>query len=100
TFGHKLLASLSDLHLDANVLGSIQSNVAELGALQPPAGINQSVVSRVQRDIGEAFVFSFRLIMFLCAALAVLSSWIAVRMIPAGKKAVSTQPSAFSQRGN
>jgi EmrB/QacA subfamily drug resistance transporter len=86
-FGHKLVASLSDLHLDANVLGSIQSRVADLGALQAPAGLSQNMASRVQRYIGEAFVFSFRLIMMLCAGLAVLSSWIAVRMIPAATTA-------------
>jgi MFS family permease len=94
TFGQRLVASLSDLHLDPSVLGSIQSRVAELGALQPPAGLSPSMASHVQRDIGEAFVFSFRLIMMLCAGLAVLSSWIALRMIP--KRALSTQQSAFS----
>src|SRR5262249_55497822 len=62
-FGHKLVASLSDLHLDASVQGSIQSRVAEMGALHAPAGLSQSMASQVQRDIGEAFVSAFRLVM-------------------------------------
>jgi hypothetical protein len=93
-FGHKLLASLSDLQLDPNVHRSIQSHVAELGALQPPSGLSQDMYSHIERNIGEAFVFSFRLIMMLCAGLAVLSSWIAARMIPAAAKALSSQHSA------
>jgi len=81
-FGHRLEISLSHLHLDPSVVRSMRSNLVKLGALQPPPNLDPAAASQVQADIGEAFVFGFRLIMWVCAALAAASAWIAFLMIP------------------
>jgi EmrB/QacA subfamily drug resistance transporter len=93
TFGHRLETSLSRLQLDPDTLRSIQSNLVRLGDLRPPPNLDPALSSRIQADIGGAFVFGFRLIMCLCAGLAVASSWIAFKIIPSATAAVPLFPS-------
>jgi EmrB/QacA subfamily drug resistance transporter len=86
-FGHRLMASLDQLHLPANVLSSIQSGLINLGALQPPANVDYTVATQIQTDIAAAFIFGFRVILYGCAVLAAASAWIAFRMIPVSNPA-------------
>jgi EmrB/QacA subfamily drug resistance transporter len=81
-FGHRLLTSLNQLSLDPGVARYIQSNLVQLGALQTPPNLDSSTASQIQVGIAAAFVFGFRLIMWICAGLAAVSAWIAYRMIP------------------
>ena len=81
-FGHRLLTSVSQLNLDPSVANYLQSNLVQLGALQPPPNLDPSAASQIQSEIAKAFIFAFRLIMLICAALAAASAWIAFRMIP------------------
>lgn len=82
-FAQTLERSLTLLHLDAATLSSVQADVVKLGALQPPANLDAATASQIQAGITGAFVFGFRVIMSICAALAMLSALIALRMIPA-----------------
>lgn len=82
-FGHRLQMLLSHLQLDPDVLESIQSNLVKLGGLQPPPNMDAARAAQIRADIADAFVFGFRWIMLVCAALAVASAWIAFRVIPA-----------------
>ena len=81
-FGQHLLTSLSQLDLDPSVARYIQSNLVQLGALQPPPNLDLSKASQLQAGIAAAFIFGFRLIMWICAGLAAASAWAAFRMIP------------------
>jgi EmrB/QacA subfamily drug resistance transporter len=82
-FGYKLKDSLRSRELPGDALHEIQANLIRLGALEPPSGLDAGTRAILRSDITQAFLFSFRLIMFVCAGLAVLSVGIAMWMIPA-----------------
>src|SRR6267378_6174162 len=86
-FQHRLLDSLSALNLSPSVLQEIRSNAVKLGGLNVPSNLPSSMSAIVRADIVQAFVFAFRLIMMVCAGLAVASAWIALRMIPSSEAA-------------
>jgi EmrB/QacA subfamily drug resistance transporter len=81
-FGASLQHSLAGLNLDPAALHQIQSSVIRLAGLEVPAGLDAQTSSAVQDAIAHAFVFAFRLVMLICAALAVTSAAAASRMIP------------------
>lgn len=82
TFGHKLLNSLARLDLAPSVLHEIQSNLAQLGNLEVPSGLDTSTTAMIRAHITQAFVFGFRVIMVICGGLAMASAGVALRMIP------------------
>ena len=86
-FQHRLLDSLPGLHLSPGILQEIRSNAVKLGGLNVPSNLPSSMSAIVRADIVQAFVFAFRLIMMVCAGLAVASAWIALRMIPSSEAA-------------
>ena len=81
-FAHSLRQSLSKLNLNASIVHRLESNVAKLGSLDAPPGVDSRAAAAIRSAIGEAFVFSFRLIALLCAVLAVASAVVAWRKIP------------------
>jgi len=81
-FAHSLRYSLTPLHLDAGVLHDLESNVAKLGGLDAPSSLDPEAKGAIRGAIVQSFVFAFRIIVLLCAALAVASAWVAARMIP------------------
>jgi EmrB/QacA subfamily drug resistance transporter len=81
-FGHHLQASLASLHLSREVLTSIQSNLVRLGGLELPSSLDDRKVQVLRIEIAQAFVFGFRTIMLVCAALALAAACTAWRMIP------------------
>jgi MFS family permease len=81
-FSYRLQLSLAGSNLAPAVLHQIQSNVIRLASLEVPAGLDPQTSSAIRDAIAHAFVFAFRLVMLLCAALAVASAAVASRMIP------------------
>ena len=81
-FSDRLQQSLVGLNLASAALHQIQSSVIRLAGLEVPAGLDPQTSSVVQEAIAHAFVFAFRRVMLLCAALAVASAAVASRMIP------------------
>ena len=82
-FGHSLRRSLASLNLNAGIVHELESNVAQLGSLDAPAGLDPQIAAAIRSAIAEAFVFSFRLIVMLCAVLAIASAAVAWWKIPA-----------------
>jgi EmrB/QacA subfamily drug resistance transporter len=82
-FGYKLNVSLRGRDLSVDAVHEIQDNLIRLGALEPPSGLDAGTRAILRSDITQAFLFSFRLIMSVCAGLSVLSAGIAMWMIPA-----------------
>ena len=82
-FAHSLRHSLAGLHLSADVVQQLESNVAKLGSLGTPSGVDSQTASAIHSAIAESFILSFRLIMLLCAGLAIASAVVAFRKIPA-----------------
>jgi predicted MFS family arabinose efflux permease len=83
TFAHSLRHSLDGLHLNAGVVQQLESNVAKLGNLGAPSGVDSQTASTIRSAIAESFIFGFRLIMLLCAGLAIASATVAWLKIPA-----------------
>jgi hypothetical protein len=81
-FAHALQQSLAGLRLDAGIVRDIQSNAARLGGLDTPSNQDPETTAMIQAAIAQAFVFGFRMIMLLCAALALASASVASRTIP------------------
>ena len=71
----------------------LQSNEIKLAALVAPAGLDPALAAAINLSIDQAFVFAFRLVMLLCAALAIISAAFAWRMIAVGP-APGASPSA------
>jgi EmrB/QacA subfamily drug resistance transporter len=92
TFAHSLRASLTILHLDSPVLHDLESNAARLGGLDVPPDLDPQIAAEVRDAITRAFVFGFRIIMLVCAGLAVASATVAWRMIPARAHFASVPP--------
>ena len=81
-FGWHLVRSLAHYPLPTQILAEIQSREINLAALQPPDGLDPGIRAAVARSIDSAFVFGFRVVMWLCAALSLASSAVAWLMIP------------------
>jgi len=84
-FGNQLNRRLASVLMPAKVQTELQSNVSRLAALTVPAGVGPATSSVVESAIQASFVFSFRMAMWLCAALALTSAGIAWRMMPGNR---------------
>lgn len=85
-FSARLQHSLAGLSLAPAALHQIQSSVIRLAGLEVPAGLDPQTTSAVHAAIAHAFIYAFRLVTLLCAALAVASAVVASRMIPISQK--------------
>ena len=85
-FSQRLQTSLDQMNLPANVVNEIQSNAIKLAGIPMPANVDAKASSAIHTAITTAFLFAFRTIMLICAALALASAGFAVRMIPAHAK--------------
>lgn len=81
-FAYSLRKSLASLNLSASIVDQLESNVAQLASLAAPPGVDSQTAAAIRSVIADAFVFAFRLIMLLCAVLAIASAGIAWRKIP------------------
>lgn len=83
-FGAHLNRSLTNVKMPDGVRNELRSGEIKLAALKPPGGIEPATSAAIESSIVAAFVFSFRSMMGICAALALASSMVAWRMIPGG----------------
>lgn len=91
-FAQSLRHSLESLHLNAGIVQRLESNVARLGSLDAPSGVDSQTASTIRSAIAESFIFGFRLIMLLCAGLAIASAAVAWRKIPAESATTVPEP--------
>lgn len=82
-FAHSLRNSLSSLNLKPDVVHELESNVPRLGDLRAPPGVDPQTAAMIRAAVVHAFVFGFRVIMLLCALLALASAAVAWLKIPA-----------------
>ncbi len=80
-FGWHLVQSLAHYSLPSSVGTEIQSSEINLAAMEPPAWLDPDIRAGVMRSIDDAFVFGFRVVMWICAALSLASSAVAWMMI-------------------
>ena len=89
----RLDRALDHLSLPSGALLEIHAQQSRLADLQPPASLDAATRGAVADLIRQAFVFGFRIIMMICAGLALISAVVAWTMIPrAGKGRQRTAP--------
>jgi EmrB/QacA subfamily drug resistance transporter len=98
SFSDQLNRRLTTLQMPPDARANLQSNESSLAALKVPAGVDAATASAIETSILSSFVFSFRLVMWLCAALALLSSATAWRMIPGPSRSPAQKLSVAARR--
>ena len=81
-FSSRLNHTLLNLSLPGPVLQQIQTDEIKLAGARGPDNLDPRTRAAVKTLIGEAFVFGFRIVMFICAGLSLASAAIAWLMIP------------------
>jgi EmrB/QacA subfamily drug resistance transporter len=82
-FRNHLNLRLANVAMPAEVRSELQSNETKLAALKPPPGVEPATAAAIESSIVASFVFTFRRMMWICAALALASATMAWRFIPA-----------------
>jgi hypothetical protein len=83
-FSRHLNSSLENVTMPAAARTSLQSNEIRMAALKPPEGVDPHTAGVIGSSIIASFVFSFRLMMWICSALALASAVVAWWTIPSG----------------
>jgi EmrB/QacA subfamily drug resistance transporter len=81
-FSSLLNGRLDAIGLPKDVRSELQSNEIKMAALAPPDSTAPQVAAQIRESIQDSFVFGFRLTMWICSALALLSTATSWRMIP------------------
>lgn len=81
-FGLRLKHILMESGVPSWISREIQANAIKLAGVDMPTGLDASTASTVHNAVSRAFIFGFRLIVLICAALAVASSAVAWLIIP------------------
>jgi EmrB/QacA subfamily drug resistance transporter len=74
TFNSQLKRGLDAAKVPSAVVGAVIARRANLAAIQPPADAGVDVQSAVRHAVDEAFLAGFRHVMWIAAALALLSA--------------------------
>jgi hypothetical protein len=82
SFAHSLRKSLATQALNPSVVKELEANVTKLGSLDAPPDQDPQTGARIRAAIRGSFVFGFRMVMLICATLAIGSAVVASRMIP------------------
>jgi EmrB/QacA subfamily drug resistance transporter len=88
-FSASLHHALANAQLPPGVLQYLRSNETKLAGLDPPQGLDADTATLIQTSISRAFIFGFRAVALICAALAAASAAVAVQMIPAKASVLS-----------
>ncbi|HYL12164.1 MAG TPA: MFS transporter [Terriglobales bacterium] len=81
-FSSRLNYKIEKLALPPGILKEIQANETRLAGIQVPADLNSSTGAAIRQSVAEAFVFSFRVVMLICAGLSAASAIISWLLIP------------------
>jgi MFS family permease len=77
TFGQRLHRELDQLPIPQNVAATIEANHTRLAAIPIPENLDSDAKTLLRRAIEYAFVHAFRIVLVICAGLALLSAVIA-----------------------
>ena len=77
----RLNRSLAHLALPSSARVELQSSEVRLAALTVPPELDAQTASAIRISVDRAFVFAFRLVMFICAALSLASAAFAWLMV-------------------
>jgi len=81
-FSGSLRHRTDSLRLPPQIVEELRANAIKLGGLEVPAGVDLRTSGAIRGAISQSFVLSFRVVMLICAGLALLSAAIARLLIP------------------
>ena len=81
-FGSLLNHNLASLAVPPGVLQGIRAQETKLAGLEAPASLDPGTRIIIERSIGEAFVFGYRVVMLMCVVIALASATVSWLMIP------------------
>ena len=73
-FHHRLDSLLTGLNLPADAVQSIKSNSIKLAGMDVPGNLDAKTASALQSAVRHSFIFGFRMVMVICALLALASA--------------------------
>ena len=83
-FSFRLDRSLAGLSLPSYIRQDVQANEIKLAGLQLPAGLDPTTNAAIQELVRAAFVYGFRIVMWICAGLSLASASVAWLHDPGG----------------
>ncbi len=83
-FGHRLNRDLAQ-SVPPGVLQQLRAQEIKLAGLPIPPDLDPTTKAAIHESIGDAFVFGFRIVIMICAALSLASAAVARLMIPKGR---------------
>jgi len=81
-FGYRLDHGLAHFALPPGVLDELHANEIKLAGLQVPLALDPDTQAAIKESIAEAFVFGFRIVMWICAGLCLASAAVTWLMVP------------------
>jgi EmrB/QacA subfamily drug resistance transporter len=81
-FGYRLDHSIAHFALPPAVLDELHANEIKLAGLQVPNGLDANTRAAIKESIAQAFVFGFRIAMWICAGLSLASAAVTWLMVP------------------
>ena len=81
-FSYRLGSSLAYLSLPPPILQELRANELKLAGLRVPEGLDPRTQAAIRESIGQAFVFGFRIAMWICACLSLASAAVTWLMVP------------------
>jgi EmrB/QacA subfamily drug resistance transporter len=96
SFSTRLDRGIAQLPLAPEVMKNLQSNYIKLAALEIPPSLDLSTSAEIKTSVDEAFVHGFRMVMFICAGLAVASALQAWLLIDGPETATATDSENIS----
>lgn len=80
-FSARFRQDLAGVTIPASARANLRSDANKLAGLKPPTGVDPGTAAAIESSIADAFIASFRLMMWICAALSLASSAVAFRWI-------------------
>jgi EmrB/QacA subfamily drug resistance transporter len=84
-FGSRLERSLTQNSVSPEIMRQIKGEETKLAGMPIPSGLNADAQAFLKKSVGDAFVFGFRVIMLISAALSLGSAVVAWAMVSSGK---------------
>jgi EmrB/QacA subfamily drug resistance transporter len=88
-FGSQLSHRLSQIPINTDIGNELRSNASRMGALTISRAADPQTREAIRATIADSFVVAFRWIMWICAALAVVSAGVGFRSFAATPRAVA-----------
>ena len=80
-FSANLDARLESMDLSDTVRNELEAAKADLGAAEPPEGVDARTAAQIERAVDESFVAGFRAVMLVSSGLALASALVAALLI-------------------